>query len=193
MIYLTRVKKDLPQRGKGIRLAIYQGEVDNALATVECLYHDIHENAGLAWNQPLRWNVESASTYGWGCDRYMNSPAIWFVYMAMVGVTIDRPRQALTLRPHLNDLFNENNLPIFLPANQGRLLLDENSYRVSFTHPEPVRSITIPAGKKQNITITGIDTPHTIKASNYGSKAEWVIIFAETVEIGNDGILIEMS
>jgi predicted amidohydrolase len=26
MIYLTRVKKDLPQRGKGIRLAIYQGE-----------------------------------------------------------------------------------------------------------------------------------------------------------------------
>ena len=26
MIYLTRVKKDLPQRGEGIRLAIYQGE-----------------------------------------------------------------------------------------------------------------------------------------------------------------------
>ena len=26
MIYLTRVKKDLLQRGKGIRLAIYQGE-----------------------------------------------------------------------------------------------------------------------------------------------------------------------
>lgn len=26
MIYLTRVKKDIPQRGKGIRLAIYQGE-----------------------------------------------------------------------------------------------------------------------------------------------------------------------
>lgn len=26
MIYLTRVKKDVPQRGKGIRLAIYQGE-----------------------------------------------------------------------------------------------------------------------------------------------------------------------
>ena len=26
MIYLTRVKKEIPQRGKGIRLAIYQGE-----------------------------------------------------------------------------------------------------------------------------------------------------------------------
>ena len=26
MIYLTRVKQDIPQHGKGIRLAIYQGE-----------------------------------------------------------------------------------------------------------------------------------------------------------------------
>lgn len=171
-------------------LAIYQGEVADALTTVERLYRDIHLNANLAWNQPLRWNVESAGTYGWGCDRYMNSPAIWFVYLALVGVTIDRPRQALALRPNLWNGCEKADLPLFLPANQGRLQLDKTSYQISFTHPEPIKSITVPAGDYQQVEIAGTDTPYTIEAKNYGSKAEWLITFAETVNIGQNPLTI---
>lgn len=41
MIYLTRVKKDLPERGQGIRLAIYQGE--RPVGTPEALQSNIEK------------------------------------------------------------------------------------------------------------------------------------------------------
>lgn len=41
MIFLTRVKKDLPQRGKGIRLAIYQGE--GSVGTSEAVQSNIEK------------------------------------------------------------------------------------------------------------------------------------------------------
>lgn len=41
MIYLIRMKKDLPQRGKGIRLAIYQGE--GSVGTPEAVQNNIEK------------------------------------------------------------------------------------------------------------------------------------------------------
>ena len=174
-------------------LAIYQHEVAAALETVQRLYQDIHLHAGLAWNQPLRWNVDSAMTYGWGCDRYMNSPAVWYVYLALAGVAINRPQQALALRPRLMPGTNGMHLPIFLPGNQGRLHVAEGQFTLSFAHPEPLRTISVPAGDYARLQLTGIDMPFTLAETYYGSTRELTITFAEVVRIGKESVTIQLS
>jgi predicted amidohydrolase len=58
MIYLTRVKKDPIQRGKGIRFAIYQGE--SLVGTPEAVQRNIEKLEEIV-NQAKEYNVQLIS------------------------------------------------------------------------------------------------------------------------------------
>lgn len=177
-------------------LAIYQGEVADALTTVERIYQQVHVDGGMAWNQPLRWNIDSGMTYGWGCDRYMNSPVVWHVYLALTGLLLNRPEKSLTLRPHLLPGDTSMDVPLFTPGNWGRLIMaitpEECQITLTFTAPEPVRMLTLAAGEYTTAQIDGMMTKYTVEETCYGSARELCIRFAEDVHIGVAGMTIVM-
>lgn len=178
-------------------LAIHQGEVADALETVHRLYRQIHLEAGMAWNQPLRWNVDAGLTYGWGCDRYMNSPAVWYVYLALAGAALDRPRRHLALRPQLLPGLTTQHLPLFTPGNWGQLTLEDagkqRTLRLTFEQPEPLHTLTVRADGFSKLQLGGVAVPYTITPTTYGSHAEWCVAFAEEVQVGRAGISIVLS
>lgn len=178
-------------------LAIYHGEVVDALTTVERLYRDIHEERGLAWNQPLRWNVESGYTYGWGCDRYMNSPAAWFVYLALAGLVLNRPEQEIGLRPRLLPGHTQLDLPLFTPGNWGRLQVTatpvQRTIILRFDHPEPVRTLWLEANDTHTITLPQHTGSYTSARIEDALGARWQLTFTVGTAIGVEGLVIEMT
>jgi len=178
-------------------LAIAHGEVVDALTTVERLYRDIHETRRLTWNQPLRWNVDSGHTYGWGCDRYMNSPAVWFVYLALTGLVLNRPEAELTLRPRLLPGQSAMDVPLFTPGNWGRLQVTDTPTRrtltVRFDHPEPVCTLTVEAGNSTAIALPGYEAKYEAELVQGDLGREWRIRFANELAIGVEGIEIVLN
>jgi non-lysosomal glucosylceramidase len=175
-------------------LAIYQGETADALTTVERVHREITA-AGLTWNQPLRWNVQDSNTYGWGCDRYMNSPAVWFVYLALAGMVLNRPERTLALRPRLLPGTTVLAVPLFTPGNWGRLRVadtaDAREMLLAFDAPEPLDTLRVPA-TFPTVTVDGA-TPLSVATDTYGSTPEHVITFPAGTTVGPAGITIKLT
>lgn len=178
-------------------LAIYQGEVSDALQTVHRVYEQVHLLGGLTWNQPLRWNLDSRMTYGWGCDRYMNSPAVWHVYLALTGLLLNRPISTLELRPQWLPGQTQADYPLITPGNWGRLQMadtpDQRTYTISFDQPEPVRTLSVAASDCSQVTVTGTTVSFTVEESMYGTIRQLTLHFAEEVSITAAGIHLQLT
>ncbi len=176
-------------------LAIHQGETADALRTVERVYRELHEG-GQTWNQPLRWNLDAGGTYGWGCDRYMNSPAVWFVYLALAGVVLDRPAREIALRPRLLPETDTLDVPVFAPGNWGRLRVadtpDGRTLTLTFTQPEPVETLLVAAEAFPHVAVEGA-TLVSVSETAYGATREWRLSFPPGTTIGADGVQVHLT
>ncbi len=188
-------------------LAIYNGHTDNGLESVKKVYDNVHELYGLPWNQPLRWDLTKNGTYGWGADRYMTSPGIWHVLLALEGFSIDIPGQSIRILPRLPSHTETLSAPLRTPKSWGRLdYSEENSKetslqttRISFDSPVIVREIVVNApraGLEAGVKITAPDGSQAsldLHRLSSGNLDELVLSLGAPVEIGPDGLLIEVA
>ena len=162
---------------------------------MERVYRELHEG-GQTWNQPLRWNLDAGGTYGWGCDRYMNSPAVWFVYLALAGVVLDRPAREIALRPRLLPETDTLDVPVFAPGNWGRLRVadtpDGRTLTLTFTQPEPVETLLVAAEAFPHVAVEGA-TLVSVSETAYGATREWRLSFPPGTTIGADGVQVHLT
>ncbi len=186
------------EAGHFAALAIHEGLVDEGLTALRRVYDEVHERAAQSWNWPLRWNLESGGSYGWGCDRYMNAPSIWFACLALAGVLLDRPNEALALRPRMLPGREVLDLPVFTPGNRGRLCVEERAEGrrivLSFEMPEPLRALTLELGRFRRFDIRRPEVSYeTQDVSVAGRGDERRVVFAEPVTIDAEGLVVELA
>jgi len=188
-------------------LAIMNGFADAGLDSVSRVYKNLHETYGLPWNQPLRWDLTKNGTYGWGADRYMTSPGVWHVLLALEGFNISIPDQKLWLRPQLPSKMDSLSAPLVTPDTWGwvdfieSLRKDYYSQKTSikFDSPITVREIVLkapPANLEAGVRVTAGNNskvPFKFIRQNYGKFNELVLIFDEAQRIGPEGITIEIA
>jgi non-lysosomal glucosylceramidase len=164
-------------------LAIGHGQVDAAMERVRRVYESVHLNAGLAFNQPLRWAVDGGYTYGWGCDRYMNSPAVWWVYWALLGLVLSRPERRIELRPRRLPM----DAPLFAPGNWGRVRASASRIELSLQKPETFRTIVV--------SLPGSGAPRTnASGARIERRGADVIVTSDTgIEVGPKAIEISLD
>jgi predicted amidohydrolase len=103
MIYLTRVKKDLPQRGEGIRLAIYQGE--GSVGTSEAVQCNIKKLEEVV-KQAKKYDVQLISFP----ELYMTGYALNSELVKQLAEEINGPSAK-----KVSEIAKDNNMAIIFP------------------------------------------------------------------------------
>lgn len=146
--------------------AVTNGRPEIGLGVAEKQYENIHRKFGLTWNQPLRWDLTKNGPYGWGADRYMTSPSIWHLLIALEGFALDTPSRAMWFQPSLPKGAAVFVAPLFTPETLGMARFKESGagqgyeQRVAFQFdrglplrtlylriPKDVASVTARAGR----------------------------------------------
>lgn len=171
-------------------LAIHRGRTTEGLAALERIYRSVYERARLTWNQPLRWDPDTGTTYGWGCDRYMNSPAVWHAILALVGVFIDRDHRRIRIAPRMA-MTRESHLPVFSTGNWGTLTIRPQHggrcLELRLSRPEPVVEILVEAGDGECVEI-----PHASCVREPDSH-RWKATFTEIHMAGSGSTAITIA
>jgi non-lysosomal glucosylceramidase len=188
-------------------LAIMNGFADIGLDSVHRVYKNVSEVYKLPWNQPLRWDLTKNGPYGWGADRYMTSPGVWHVLLALEGFNINLPLQKIWLRPQLLSGMDSLKAPLPTPDTWGWMDFSEhsgkNDYRqslaIDFDIPVIVREFVVKAPPKEliaGVNIIATDgKPVSFKFNRLtnGKFNEILIKLDLPLQIGPDGVIIEVA
>ncbi|MFA6449386.1 MAG: GH116 family glycosyl-hydrolase [bacterium] len=188
-------------------LAIMNGFANAGLDSVSRVYKNIHEVNQLPWNQPLRWDLSKNEPYGWGADRYMTSPGVWHVLLALEGFNINLPLQKLWLRPQLPSDMDSLKAPLITPITWGWMDFSETiskkeyhqSLSISFDDPMTVRELFVKAPPTNlvagvNVVLAdGTPAKFNFERRPYGKLNEIVIDFDPPLSIGPVGVIIEIA
>ncbi|HOO55834.1 MAG TPA: GH116 family glycosyl-hydrolase [bacterium] len=188
-------------------LAVSNDFVDYGMESVKKVFDNVHKKYGLAWNQPLRWDLGKNGTYGWGADRYMTSPSIWHFLFALEGFSINAKEKVLRLLPRLPTGANEMKAPLRIPGSWGwmeyELSGENNEYyqilRIAFDQPLRIKKFIVNAPPENLIAGVKFNLPDESEPEfkfdrmKFGKFKELEINLKEFVEIGPKGIVIEIK
>jgi hypothetical protein len=161
------------------------------------------KSPGMVYWQTLRKSSADKGQYA----SYMTGPTVWRSYFQMTGYMIDNANKRLWIRPKVPTEMEKKivNALLLNPVSFGTLNYDENKIEtrtqlitVSFDKPVPIKEFVL----KNN---TGMNAPG-VSIKNNGSKVEIKevkaegsgfeknirVALADEIEIGPDGVQIEV-
>ncbi len=107
--------------------AVYNGEIEGGLRSLEKFYKAVYEVDGSPWDVPLDWKGNGNCERGWG-RWYMTNPASWYILPALGGFNYNALEFELMLKPNIPaSLGKLTNLPIFSPVFHAVMDADSSS------------------------------------------------------------------
>ncbi len=151
------------------------------------------------------WQSLQESANNTGHNSYMTAPIVWHSYFQFCGYMIDNANQRLWIRPRVpSDMKGEIKSALLLnPKALGTLNYDENTVEssgrtqlilVSYDKPVPVKELVLKnnTGTDEPFVLVNDATGPTVKPEGTGIEKRIRVTFAAPVQIGPDGMKIEV-